>query len=95
MFQRFASFDKMLTPTIIQVIFWVGVVFFVLLGLISMFDGGIAVITGILTILLGPLFVRVYCEMLIIFFKIHDAMNSLNDKVDKLNTNLTNNNSNM
>ena len=91
MFQKFVSFDKMLTPTIIQIIFWIGVVFFVLMGLITMFDGGFAVIMGLLTILIGPLFVRIYCEMLIIFFKIHDAINSLNDKVDQLNSTQNNN----
>lgn len=87
MFKQFASFDKMLTPTIIQIIFWIGVVIFVLAGLIQMLDGGINIIGGLLTIVIGPLFVRIYCEMLIIFFKIHDSLNALNDKVEKLDSN--------
>jgi len=85
MFEKFVSFEKMLTPTLIKIIFWVGVVFSVLTGLITMFEGGFAVILGILTIILGPLAVRVYCEMLIIFFKIYDSLNELNRKVENLN----------
>lgn len=84
MFQKFASFDKMLTPTIIKIIFWLGVIFFVITGLVAMFEGGVAILGGLLTIILGPLFVRIYCEMLILFFKIHDSINALNDKVEKL-----------
>ena len=84
MFKEFVSFDKMLTPTLIKVIFWVGVVFSVLPGLILMFDGGIAVILGLITIVVGPLITRVYCELLIIFFKIHESLTDLNRKVDNL-----------
>jgi len=49
-----------------------------------MFEGGFFVIQGLLTMIIGPLIVRVYCELLIIFFKINDSLNDLNKKVDNL-----------
>ncbi|WP_067727575.1 DUF4282 domain-containing protein [Oceanobacillus damuensis] len=84
MFKEFVSFDKMLTPTLIKVLFWIGVAFSVLTGLIMMFDGGFAVILGLITIIVGPIIARVYCELLIIFFKIHESLTDLNKKVDHL-----------
>ncbi|WP_087974246.1 DUF4282 domain-containing protein [Oceanobacillus rekensis] len=84
MFKEFVSFDKMLTPTLIKVLFWIGVAFSVLSGLIIMLDGGFAVILGLITIIVGPLITRVYCELLIIFFKIHESLTDLNKKVDNL-----------
>ncbi|OCA88899.1 DUF4282 domain-containing protein [Pseudobacillus wudalianchiensis] len=81
---NFLSFDKMITPTIIKIIFWVGVVMSVLSGLSMIITGfnsyygsGFAVLTGLLTIVLGPLLVRVYCELLILFFKMHDSVKNI------------------
>lgn len=84
MFKEFISFDKMLTPTLIKILFWIGVAFSALTGLIMMFDGGFAVILGLFTIIIGPLVTRIYCELLIVFFKIHEALTDLNKKVDNL-----------
>ena len=77
----FIKFDKMLTPIIIQVIFWIGVVVSVLFGLgmifsgmRSMFGGGSAVFMGLVWLVLGPVMTRVYCELLIVVFKIHDSL---------------------
>lgn len=71
------NFDKMLTPTIIKIVFWIGVGFSVLMGLIQMIGGGFYVLLGLLTIVLGPLAVRVYCELLIIIFKMHETMTDM------------------
>ena len=87
----FISFDKMLTPIIVQVIFWIGVAISILLGLgmivkgfASSFGGGILVFMGLVYLVVGPILTRVYCELLIIVFKIHDNLvdirNSLREK---------------
>ena len=87
----FFKFDKMITPVIIQVLFWIGVVASVLLGLgmvfsgmSSPFGGGSAVFMGLVWIVLGPVMTRVYCELLIVVFKIHgslvDIKNSLRER---------------
>lgn len=89
---QFLNFDKMITPTIIKIIFWIGIGFSLLtgLGMIisgigSYFGGGIQVIMGLITIVVGPLFVRIYCELLIIFFKMHESLQSLKSTVEKQN----------
>lgn len=83
-FARFTNFDKMITPTIIKILFWVGValsvlsgLFFIVSGVISPFRGGGMVLMGLLTIVVGPIIVRVNCELLIVIFKMHEALDKI------------------
>jgi hypothetical protein len=81
--KEFLHFDKMITTSIIKFVFWIGAGLSILSGLIIMiigvaFDGGgIAVLLGLLSAVFGPIVVRIYCELLIVFFKIHEALQDL------------------
>jgi hypothetical protein len=86
---EFVTFDKMITPLLIKIIFWLGVgvtaimaILLIISGASSPYGGGAQVIIGLILLVLGPLFVRVYCELLIIMFKIHEAINSINSNLD-------------
>jgi hypothetical protein len=88
----FISFDKMITPALIKIIFWLGVGVSALMGLIliisgagSRYGGGAQVVMGLIVLVLGPLFTRIYCELLIVIFKIHESLISINNKVNKDN----------
>jgi Domain of unknown function (DUF4282) len=71
----FFSFDRMITPAIIKVVFWIGLVLSVLGGLAFLLAGsGGAKLLGLFYLILGPLFVRVYCELLIVIFKMNDTL---------------------
>lgn len=79
--EDFLRFKKMITPVLIQILFWIGVVVSVVGGLIAIVaganqerGGGSIVLAGILWILLGPIAVRVYCELLIVIFSINDTL---------------------
>ena len=83
---EFLAFRKMLTPIIIQIIFWIGVVVCVIGGIVGIVVGAVGdsamnVLTGILTFLLGSLFVRVYCELLIVFFRMNDSLKEIKSKI--------------
>lgn len=85
---EFLSFRKMITPVIIEVLFWIGVGLCVIAGLVNIvggatarYGGGWQVAWGILLILLGPLAVRIYCELLIVVFRILDALHEIRDKL--------------
>ena len=82
----FLAFRKMITPLIIQIIFWIGVVICVLSGLVTIiagvarsYGGGSQVLLGLLVLIFGPLVVRIYCELLIIAFRIHDRLVDIKD----------------
>jgi hypothetical protein len=71
-------FDKMLTPTVIAVVYW--------LALIGVVVGGIVVMIsqsffgGLLTIVFGALFARIWCELVIVLFKVNDALQEIRRK---------------
>ena len=81
--EDFINFKKMLTPIIIKVLFWVGVALAILGGLativggLSNDGGGKAVLMGLLMIVLGPVIVRIYCELLIVIFSINDTLTDI------------------
>jgi hypothetical protein len=84
--QDWLTFDKMITPTIIQIIFWVLAALVVLSGLISLFafGGGFwGVVRSVIWIVVGPIIVRIYCEVIIVLFRIHDRLREISDNTRK------------
>lgn len=85
--KTFLSFDKMITPAIIKIIFYIGLVISVLgsigmiiYGMNAYYGGGVQVLIGILSLIFSPIIVRVYCELLIIIFKIHESLVEIKNK---------------
>ena len=79
------AFRTMVTPVIIQIIFWIGATLCLIVGAImaiygaNHFPGGQGhyLWKGVLLFVLGPLGVRVYCEILIIFFRINETLTEI------------------
>jgi hypothetical protein len=82
---EFLTFRRMITPVIIQVLFWVSLVLVIVFGFVMIFVGfaqGEAVsglLSGLGSIILGPIIVRVYAEILILFFSINDTLNDIKE----------------
>ncbi|MDK2980746.1 MAG: hypothetical protein PWQ55_1093 [Chloroflexota bacterium] len=86
----FLKFRKMITPAIIQVLFWVGVAVSVIGSLATMamsfgrYGGGIGTfLGGLLMLVLGPVVVRIYCELLILFFRMNETLTEIKDNLAK------------
>jgi hypothetical protein len=73
---EFLTFRKMVTPIVIQVIFWLGVLGVIGSALVMM-TAGDQPLLGFLMLILGPLVVRIYAELLIVMFRIHGSLNEL------------------
>lgn len=78
-------FDSMLTPKIITFVYWLLLLFAVISGLGTMFSGfnGMSFgsfLMGLATIVGGAVFARIWCELLIVLFKIHENMKKLADR---------------
>ena len=78
-------FDKMSTPKIITFIYWILLLVAVLGGLASMFGGygGVTfgkLIVGILYAVAGAVGARIWCELLIVLFKMNEALQELRNK---------------
>lgn len=85
--KTFLNFDKMITPSIIKIIFYIslGLIALVGLGMIitgigSSYGGGAQVFGGILFLIFSPILARVQCELLVIVFKIHEVLVDIKNK---------------
>ena len=86
--KEFLNFDKMMTPSLIKFIFYIGTALSILTGLfmigsgiMSPFGGGSMVFLGLLQIILGPFVTRIYCELLIVLFKMNESLQEINNKI--------------
>jgi uncharacterized membrane protein len=87
----FWAFRTMITPVIIQILFWIGTILCLIIGAImiiygaSHFEGSQAnyLWKGALLFVLGPLGVRVYCEILIVFFRINETLTEIKHAVER------------
>lgn len=75
--QDYLTFRKMVTPAFIQVIFWIGVVVVIVGGLLAMDR---SILMGFLGMLVGLLVWRIYCELMLILFKIYERLGEIADK---------------
>jgi len=73
----FFSFRRMITPVIIQTLFWIFTVIAVVGGLALLFRGGAGTALGLIWIVVGPLVARVYCEILIVVFRINETLTDI------------------
>jgi hypothetical protein len=79
----FLSFRKMVTPLIIQVIFWIGVGLCVIAGLVEIVTGAPSRLGGLVTLLLGPILVRIWCELVIVAFRINETLTDIRKNTEK------------
>ncbi|MDZ7640912.1 MAG: DUF4282 domain-containing protein [Desulfurivibrio sp.] len=71
-------FDSMLTPKIITVVYWLFLLSSVLGGL-GLMLGSNSVVGGLGMIVFGCVGARIWCELLIVLFKIHENIKRLVD----------------
>ena len=75
------GFDKMLSPIIIKVIYFLGLIAVLISAIAQLFHG--AILIGICTLIFGALGVRIWCELLILAFRIHDNLAEINQRQKK------------
>jgi len=78
----FLAFKKMITPIAIQILFWIGVGVCVIMGITmiaaaSQFGRATAVVSGLVVLFVGPIAVRVVCELIVAVFGIYDRLKEI------------------
>jgi hypothetical protein len=88
-------FRRLIAPTIIQIMFWLGVASVLLSSLMGAIGGLVALVNssavqGLLMIFLsllyipfGVLVVRLWCEMLILFFRMNETLTDIKDALER------------
>ncbi|NLI91088.1 MAG: DUF4282 domain-containing protein [Peptococcaceae bacterium] len=84
----FTSFEKMFTPTIIKILLYIGFIFSVILGIVEIAAGaasgeGSLIFLGLITMILGPILTRIYCELIIVIFKIHETLKEISENLNR------------
>ena len=84
----YLSFKRMITPKLVTVFFWVGTIISVVIGLglfiISLVNiNSQGILIGFLTMLLGPLVIRIYCELIIVFFMINETLTDISKTLEQ------------
>ena len=95
----FLNFRRMITPAIIQILFWIGLAVSILSGIGTLIFSFIAagtansqgaagvgvllvfagLIGGILQAAFGVLLTRIWCELIILSFRIYDTLGEIRD----------------
>jgi hypothetical protein len=75
----FLSFRKFFTPELIHVLFWIGIGVCVLRGITQMataaaYHQALGIVEGLIVFFVGPIVVRVVCEILIAVFQMHESI---------------------
>lgn len=86
-FDEFLSFRKFISPIIIKIVYMIGAVCTVFLGLYMMFNNIhsfqqflLQFLIGILIIIFGNLTWRISCEIMLLLFSMNDELKKLNKK---------------
>ncbi|MBA4151515.1 MAG: hypothetical protein C0509_03045 [Acinetobacter sp.] len=73
-------FDSMLTPRIITFVYWMLLLMAVLGGLTTMFSGVGGFVMSLFMIVGGAVGARIGCELMIVLFKMNEALQELRQK---------------
>ena len=80
------SFEKLITPTIIKIVYFIGIVVLAIVGVVgffvSLFGGSFLSALGTLVgAVVGILLTRIYCELLMVMFGIYDRAGEIRDRL--------------
>lgn len=77
-------FDKMIAPTFLTILYYIHItvsilasLWFIMQGMESHYGGGIMVMGGLAGLIIGPFVIRLFYELLIVIFKIHTRLSSI------------------
>lgn len=73
-------FDSMLTPKIITFVYWLALFSAITSGIFTMFSNYGGFFSGLGIIVFGCVGARIWCELLIVLFKINENLKRLADK---------------
>ena len=74
---RFLNFDEMVTPTIVAILYWIGIVVIVIAVFSTLFVGFWKFIASLIGGAIGLILWRVYCELILIAVRIHAQLGDI------------------
>lgn len=90
--EEYLSFRKMVTPVVIQILFWIlaglvilgGVLYFILSLASGRIEAILMTMAGVVIVVpLYILFIRIYCEVLIVIFRMNDTLGDIHHELKR------------
>ncbi len=75
----FLLFRRMVSPLLIQLLFWLGSLVCIFVGLFGLFNH--TVMMGLCVLVMGPLVIRLVCEYLIVQFGINRVLQEIKQEL--------------
>ncbi len=75
--KAFFNYEYMITPGILKILSYIAAVVVFIMGIFAL---GADVTAGISMIVLGPIAVRIYAELMLIVFEIHKELKKIGEK---------------
>lgn len=82
MLKDFVLFKRMVIPYLIQILFWLGVIALLVAAVFNFIHG--AIIMGLITLILGPIALRLVAEYVIVIFQINDTLLDIKQKMNNV-----------
>ena len=76
--KSFINFEYMITPGILKILSYIGMVISVIVGLFTTFTAD--AYAGISMVVLGPITCRIYAELMLVIFECHKTLKEIRDK---------------
>ena len=73
--KAFLNYEYMITPGVVKILSYIAMVVVVIMGIFAL---GADIVTAISMIVLGPIVVRIYSELLLVIFEIHKELKKTN-----------------
>ena len=75
--KAFFSYEYMITPGILKILSYIAAVVVVIMGIFALTADAV---TGISMIVLGPIVIRIYAELMLIVFEVHKELKKISEK---------------
>ena len=79
----FLFFRRMLTPLLIQCFFWIAIILCLTTGISDILQKG-EILKGLEILIMGPIIIRILCEILILFFRMNETLTDLKNYTSRL-----------
>lgn len=101
--KSFLSFERMITPIIIKILFYIGLISSLVGGVVFFFTTAfvgiswkgfgqilwgfvLGILGGLLIVFLGALATRIYCELMILIFRINETLTDIKTLLQEKST---------
>jgi hypothetical protein len=78
----FLRFKKMIMPYIIQILYWLCTVLVIITGFYIIFARQ-SLSKGLIIIILGPLVIRLICEIIMVYFRSYQTLLNIEESLDQ------------